>query len=465
MTTPGHRPGAGRGAAARLRTGSLRRRVTVAGLLVIVAVILLLAVATDVAFAAQSRRDTEAALRQRGQVAEQLARQGTPSQELLRRVRSDGFSAQLTLPNGRTVGAVELPPGFTPRRGLQRAGQLTVLDRPLSDGSRLVLVADGTQTTTAQRRLRRLLVLVGLAALIVAVAALVLVVRVALAPLDALTGAAQSIARGERGRRLAPTRTDTELGRAAGAFDDMVDALEGAERAARTSEGRTRRFVADAAHELRTPLAGVQAAAEAVLQAGPVGSPEERERLHVLLVREARRAGRLVEDLLVLARIDAGLELHRSPVDLTALAHTEAERTRLLAPDLDVTVAVDGPAVAHADPERVAQVLTNLLDNARRYARRITVRTAARGAWVEVAVADDGPGVPPADRERVFDRLVRLDTARTAHSGGAGLGLAIARGIARAHGGELRCAEPHGPGALFVLTLPASPEAPTMPGA
>jgi len=489
VTARGPAPGSAATPAPRgLRTVSLRRRVIVAGVLVIAAVLLLLVVATDLLFAAQSRRDTDAALRERATLAQQLTAQGVGPRELVRRVEATGVEAQLTTPSGQQYGNASPPAAMpSPRRrnGVWRLPDgSTALERRLSDGSQLLLVAGGDEVTAAQHRLRRLLVGVGLAALAVATVALVLVVRVALAPLDAMTAVAQSIARGDRGRRLSPTRADTELGRTAHAFDQMVDALEGAERTAkhaeaqaRASEGRTRQFVADAAHELRTPIAGVQAAAEAVLQSGPTGSAEERDRMHLLLVREARRAGRLVEDLLALARIDAGLDLQPSPVDIAALAGAEADRTRLLAARVAVTVvAPDGPMIAFADPGRIAQILANLLDNARRHTPvpgEIIIRVARAGPWIEVSVADTGPGVPPHARERIFDRLVRLDSARTADSagaggaGGAGLGLAIARGIARAHGGDLRSVEPPGgTGALFVLTLPApppSPDAPTLP--
>lgn len=458
----------------RLHTVSLRRRVIVAGVLVIAAVLLLLGVATDLLFAAQSRRDTDSVLRARAQLAEQLTARRAAPRELVRRIEASGsVTVRLTLASGEQFGNATPPeelPAARPRNGLSRVGATTVLDRRLPNGAQLLLVADGGQVTAAQQRLRRLLMIVGLGALVVAAAALVGVTRVALAPLDAMTAVARSIARGDRGRRLSPSRPDTELGRAATAFDNMLDALEGAEATARhaeatarASEGRTRQFVADAAHELRTPIAGVQAAAEAVLQSS--GSREERERLQLLLVREARRAGLLVEDLLALARIDAGLELQRVPVDLVPLARAEAERTRLLAPSLAVSLDVTGaPVPALADPERIAQVLSNLLDNARRHTPDggtitiavATIRDAHGWPWALLSVIDSGSGVPPADRERIFDRLVRLDAARTADSGGAGLGLAIARGIARAHGGDLRCVDPPpgSGGAQFLLTLP-----------
>jgi signal transduction histidine kinase len=467
-------------AAHGLRTVSLRRRVIVAGVLVIAAVLVLLVAGTDLLFAAQTRRDTDTMLRERAALAQQLTAQGVGPREVVRRVEATGVSAKLTTPSGQQFGNASPPASMPTRRrnGVSRLGSTTVLERKLSDGSQLLLLSDGNEVTAAQQRLRRLLVGVGLAALVVATVALILVVRVALAPLDAMTAVAQSIARGDRGRRLSPTRADTELGRTAIAFDQMVDALEGAELTAkraeaqaRASEGRTRQFVADAAHELRTPIAGVQAAAEAVLQSGPSGSAEERDRMHLLLVREARRAGRLVEDLLAMARIDAGLDLHPSLTDITTLANAEAERTRLLAPEVTVSVATPaGPVIAFADPERIAQILANLLDNARRHTPAdgsIIIRVARAGPWIETSVADTGPGVPRHAHERIFDRLVRLDSARTADSGGAGLGLAIARGIARAHGGELRSVDPpDGAGALFILTLPAPPpaaDAPTFP--
>ncbi|WP_191892461.1 histidine kinase dimerization/phospho-acceptor domain-containing protein, partial [Streptomyces griseoaurantiacus] len=214
--------------------------------------------------------------------------------------------------------------------------RLEPVRRRLADGSHLVLTADQDQVSAAQRRLRRVVGLVGLGAIVVTGVALVGTVRVSLRPLETMAEVARSIARGDRGRRLAPDEPDTELGRTAVAFDQMVDALEGAERQARESEARTRRFLADAAHELRTPIAGVQAAAEVLVQAGPEADPAERERMQVLLAREARRAGRLVTDLLALARIDAGLELRGERVDLLALAEHEAERVRLLSPGLTV---------------------------------------------------------------------------------------------------------------------------------
>lgn len=450
-----------------LRTVSLRRRVTVLSLTVLAAVLLVVGVLTDVFFSAQIRFELRQQLDVRATLAGQLVAQGVPADEVARRVEAPGVRAEVRAPDGRVfAGDPDEGPWGPPWRGGPPAaehrgwwdddgpgdrGNPQVLEQPLADGSQLTLVASGGPVSGAQEALRRILIVLGLAALAVAGVVMLLTTRVALAPLDAMTALARSITSGDRGRRLAPTRSDTELGRTAAAFDAMLDELEGAEAAARASEARTRRFVADAAHELRTPIAGVQAVAEVTL--APDMPPEERERLHLLLLRESRRAGRLVDDLLVLARLDAGIELRREPVDLLELARTEAERARIVAPDQRVEVHGE-PVPVPGDPSRLAQVLGNLLDNARRHAGPGTVTvTVSAGHPATVLVADDGPGVPAADRERIFDRLVRLDEAR-GDDGGAGLGLAIARGIARAHGGDLRCVDPpSGRGAAFELSL------------
>jgi two-component system, OmpR family, sensor kinase len=454
-----------------LRTVSLRARVTALSLVVLAAVLLVVGVLTDVVFVAQSRADLRSQLDVRAQLAGQLVAQGLTADQVARRLEAPGIRALVVGADGRRYGGdTDDPdgagpwggrPGNGPPRPAHRPDDDQVLQQPLADGSQLTLVASTAPVTAAQSTLRRTLLLLSLGALAVAGVVTLLTTRFALAPLDAMTGLARSITRGDRGRRLAPSRTDTELGRTAAAFDAMLDELEGAERqarvaetTARASEARTKQFVADAAHELRTPLAGVQAVAEAAM--APELGVEERERLHLLLLRESRRAGRLVDDLLALARIDAGIELRREPVALRELAVAEAERARMLAPDRVIDAGGADVGVV-GDPARLGQVLANLLDNACRYTPsggRVSVHVAS-GAAAEVWVTDTGPGVPPAERERIFDRLARLDEARAAHDGGAGLGLAIARGIARAHGGDLRCVDPpDGTGAAFLLTLP-----------
>ncbi|WP_136623154.1 HAMP domain-containing sensor histidine kinase, partial [Mycobacterium attenuatum] len=343
----------------------------------------------------------------------------------------------------------------------------TAVVHPLPDGSRLILVADTTQTTQVTRQLRQLMIAAGLATLAVAAMLLVAVSRTALRPLDRLTALAKDITTGDRGRRLRPDRADTELGRAAIAFDGMLDALEASElqarraaEAAQRAESATRQFLVDAAHELRTPIAGIQAAAEQLATSAGQHEADSvargQYRRASLLLTDARRAGRLVADMLDLSRIDAGLSLDAHDTDLGAIVDAEVQRAAMLAPNLAVTRAGLAAMTIAADPTRVAQILSNLLDNARKYTPAggsITVDLSVGDGAAEVTVTDTGPGIPGDERYRIFERLVRLDAGRARDHGGAGLGLPIARALARAHGGDLVCL-PHDDGARFRLTLP-----------
>ncbi|HUQ55319.1 HAMP domain-containing sensor histidine kinase, partial [Lentzea sp.] len=325
-----------------LRTVSLRRRVAVSVLLVLFLVLVTLVIAVDRTFATQSSRDVDAVLRDAETRAVTSLVRGTPPREVVRQLSKRNIRVTVELPNGSLVGDA-------PEDGQYQRKARNI------NGNKFVFYADTEAISQAQLRLRKLLVLLGLGAIVVTGLLMIVVVRRALAPLDAMTSLAQAIAAGHRGGRLNPSRTDTELGRTAAAFDGMLDSLEG-------SEQRTRRFVADAAHELRTPITGVQAVAEALVQA-PVDSPD-RDQMSFLLVREARRAGRLVDDLLALAQLDAGYEMQRESVDLLALAQAEVARTRYVAPDFDIA-ASGVSVVVLGDGQRLAQVLANLVDNAR----------------------------------------------------------------------------------------------------
>ncbi|WP_020659662.1 sensor histidine kinase [Amycolatopsis benzoatilytica] len=426
-----------------MKTTSLYRRVTVTALIVLIAVLALVGFVVFAVFRSQAEQDVNRVLAGRVQLAQQLARQNVPPRSLLRRVETTGVHGRLTLPDGTVVGEPAPPPGS---RLKQVKATLTGPAR--INGAKLTLIADDSIVAGAEQRLEKLLLITGLSAIVATALLLLVGVRLALAPLDAMTRLARSIVSGGRGGRLTPTRASTELGRAAEAFDSALDALEGAEQTARDSEERTRRFVADAAHELRTPIAGVQAAAEALVQAP--GDPEHTAQLQLLLAGEARRAGKLVSDLLDLARLDAGADLVREPVSLAALARAQAERIALLAPETRVEVTgLD--TIVLGDADRLTQILSNVVDNAVRAMHgqgTLAVAVTADGC----TVSDTGPGVPEAQRERIFDRLVRLDDARGRDTGGSGLGLPIARGFARAHGGDLTCREAPGGGAQFVLS-------------
>lgn len=442
-----------------LRTVSLRRRVILTALAVLAGVLTATGLVVNAVFDAQAESSLNTLLNGRAQLAQQLARQDVGPAALVRRVDADGLRVTLILRNGQQLGAPPIEP-----TGKARQVRTTINAGQRTRGATLLISADTSLLAGAGRTLERVLLIAGAIALLVTALAIVLGMRLALAPLDTMTGLARSIAAGGRGGRLQPTRTDTELGRTAEAFDEMLDSLEDAEQVSRRSEEQMSRFVADAAHELRTPIAGVQVAAEALRELDPDAPPEQREQLQVLLVREARRAGALVGDLLELARIDAGLELRPEPVRLRELAQAEADRLRLVAPKLTVRVQGDDPEVV-ADPGRITQILANLGDNACRATGGYgTVDLIVGDAWI--VVQDGGPGVPPEDRERIFNRLVHGDSVGSYR--GWGLGLPIARGFARAHGGELEyLTRPDGrAGAAFRLTLPQRPgpgQAPTSP--
>jgi two-component system, OmpR family, sensor kinase len=436
----------------RLNTVSLRLRVTVAVLAVLAVMLILLSIAINAIFIAQSNRNLDALLTGQAQLARQLARSGVGPQQIVNRVQAGGVQAHLVLRNGTEFG--------TPiTSGTVKTTTITLNAPTRVDGANLTLAVDTALVSDARRTLRRVLMITAVIALVVSAALVAAAVRLALRPLDSMAALAKTVSQGNRGYRLAPTRTDTELGQTAQAFDEMLDELEGAETRAQQAEERTRAFLADAAHELRTPIAGVQAAAETLLHHDDQLDHDERQHLQALLVREAERAGALISDLLTAARLDAGIDLDLAPVSLRTLAHSEIDRVRLLHPETAVTMS--GPEViARADAARVSSILRNVIDNAVRAAGpegqvHLVVREHDQFAIAEIW--DSGPGVPPSQRERIFERLVRLDHGRAGDAGGSGLGLAIARGYARAHGGDLTCEDPRGSGAMFRLVLPLEP--------
>ncbi len=202
------------------------------------------------------------------------------------------------------------------------------------------------------------------------------------------------------------------------------------------ASSRQRRFVSDASHELRTPLTAIRGQLE-VLARQPSPEGEEVRRVEGVVGAELARIERLVDELLVLARLDEGEPLRQRRFELTPFLVGFVESEAAAAVGLGETPA----GTISADPERLTQVLRNLAANARRHAGaegRVEVSAAARGGRVTLLVDDDGPGIPPAERKRVFDRFHRSETARGRDSGGSGLGLAIARSIVELHGGRIR---------------------------
>ncbi|WP_108934533.1 sensor histidine kinase [Streptomyces ardesiacus] len=245
------------------------------------------------------------------------------------------------------------------------------------------------------------------------------------------------------------------------AFNTMLEHIDASLAVRAEAERRLRRFVADASHELRTPLMSVRGYAD-LFQYAAAHAPEERERHLSRLRAEAARMGVLLDDLLLLARLDADeveAPLRWEETDLTELVRQAAESFRAARPGHPLTVA-SGPASVRLrlDPQRIRQVLDNLLTNAAVHTppgTRVCVTVSAAPGTARVSVADTGPGVPAADRDRVFDRFYRVDKARSRDRGGSGLGLSVAASLVRAHGGTIELGD--APGAtVFTVTLPAA---------
>lgn len=457
-------------------------RVVATVVVLFAALLVIVGSSVDVVLGQQLRRDLEARLSDRATRAVELVESGVGPGDLVQALQGDAIRVRVTAADGTVYGAPGSgPPGpdIRPATPAPPAGQSRTpsppgppdppappsdsfeITEPLPDGSTLSLLGDTTAIADVRRQLRILMLGAGAVTLLLAAAALTFAVRRALSPLDSMTSVARRITNGDRGRRLLPTKPNTDLGRTASAVDEMLDALEDAERreaaaarTARLAEEDMRRFLADAAHELRTPVAGISALAQS-LQRDAEHRPDRVARWSELLVGESSRASRLVGDMLDSVRAENTSDLDATDTDLADITRRTVERAALVMPNIWFDVDAAQPITVHIDVGRIEQILSNVLDNAGRFTPSGgTIRVAVgRDTHAFVTVDDEGPGVAEADRERIFERLVRLNSARDRASGGVGLGLSIARTLARAHGGELVCLA--GPsGARFRLTLP-----------
>jgi len=287
-------------------------------------------------------------------------------------------------------------------------------------------------------------------------------VRVGLRPLEGMGETAGSIAAGDLSRRVEPADARTEIGRLGLALNAMLAQIEAAFDERRASESRLRRFVADASHELRTPLTSIRGYAE-LFRRGAGSRPEDLAKTMRAIEAEASRMGILVDDLLLLARLDQGRPLEREPVNLSRVASEAVESARAIEPDRPGDLEFDGPAMVAGDRGRLRQVLDKLLDNARVHTPAgtgVKLSLGTEADCVLLSVADQGPGLQPDVAARVFERFYRGDPARSRRTGGAGLGLSIVSAIVEAHGGSVACRPNDGTGATFEVRLPARTEEP-----
>jgi two-component system OmpR family sensor kinase len=329
-------------------------------------------------------------------------------------------------------------------------------------GSNAVLfVATPLDDVDATLRRLALVALLVTAMVLVALGALGLwVVRLGLRPLDDIGGTAAAIAGGDLSRRVERAETGTEVGRLGLALNAMLAQIETAFRAREASERKLRRFVADASHELRTPLAAVRAYAE-LFTRGADRRPEDLARAMGGISRESERMSLLVDDLLLLARLDEGRPLERRPVALEQVVSEAVETARTVDPERPIDLDADRATVL-GDRDRLRQIVDNLLGNVRAHtpARTpVAVRVGRRNGRAFVEVADRGPGMRAEDVERVFERFYRADQSRSRTSGGVGLGLAIVSAVAEAHGGTASASSAPGEGATFRITLPFADDA------
>ena len=429
----------------------------------------------------------------RAPVAEELF-QGVVHPSLRRSSKTvipDGTYAQLLDAHGSVVATLssfreasdprprlprlDLAPGDGERRfevGAMRGSlRYRGLATPLADGAGTLVVT--LPLREVHQTLGRLVAVEAVVTVAVLVGLGVLarwVVRIGLRPLEEIGDTARAIAGGDLSRRVDRAEPETEVGRLGAALNVMLGQIEEAFSERRDSEDRLRRFVADASHELRTPLTSIRGYAELFRQ----GAAERPEDLAVAMRRieeEAARMGVLVDDLLLLARLDQGRPLERAPVDLVEVASDAVSDARAVAPARVITFDHDGPVVVEGDEGRLRQVVANLLDNAHLHTPAdapVHVRVATDHAHhtAVLEVADEGEGMEKETAARVFERFFRGDASRNRSKGGSGLGLSIVAAIAEAHGGSASVDSAVGQGTTFRVAVPLVDAAPpaTSPG-
>lgn len=311
----------------------------------------------------------------------------------------------------------------------------------------------------ATARLVRIVLLASGIALAIATAACWLLIRQGLKPVDRMVDTASAIAAGDLTQRVPDPDPATELGRLGSALNEMLTRIEEAIAARAAGEQRLRRFVADAAHELRTPLTSLRGYAELYRQGALPNEPAVRNAMG-RIESEGERMARLVDDLLLLARLDQARALDLSPVDVVPIVREATEAFAVVDSNHPITVEVPETAIVEGDRQRLRQVIDNLLANVRTHTpsgTSVTVSVTSGSDRVAIAVTDTGPGIAAEDRERLFERFWRADRARTRSRGGTGLGLAIAHSLVEAHGGSITVISELGVGSTFTATLPAAP--------
>ena len=301
------------------------------------------------------------------------------------------------------------------------------------------------------------LIIGGLVLLFIAIASRQ-VIKLSMKPLEKIEATAEKIAGGDLSARLENFEPDTEVGRLSTSLNQMLSRIEESFAARTESESKLRRFVADASHELRTPLTSIRGFAELHRQ-GAVPEGEKTKELISRIEKESMRMGSLVEDLLMLARIDQSREIVMADVDLSTLIKEAVTSAQVAGPEHPITSDIAHDVHTQGDSDKIYQVVTNLLANARAHTpagTHIHVATYSAEDGTYVTVADKGPGLTAQDQQHIFERFYRVDTSRQRSSNdGSGLGLSIVDEVMKAHGGSVSVSSEPGNGATFTLHFKA----------
>lgn len=326
------------------------------------------------------------------------------------------------------------------------------------NGDYLITARSLKQVDAAIERLIRTILIAGSLAVGAAALASWFVIRRDFQPVDQMIGTAEKIAAGDLTQRVPEGGPHTELGRLGTALNEMLGQVEQAALTREASENRLRRFVADAAHELRTPLTSLRGYAELYRQ-GALATPEAIDNAMARIEAESRRMGRLVDDLLLLARMDQQRGLEMAPVDMSEVVSEAVADFEAVEPNRPLTFEHTGESTVLGDRNRLRQVIDNLLSNVRTHTpgdAPVHVVVEPGDGVVEISIEDEGPGIAQDDQERVFERFWRADPGRVRSRGGTGLGLAIVTSLVQAHGGTVAVESEPGHGAKFTVRLPTA---------
>ena len=333
---------------------------------------------------------------------------------------------------------------------------IRALAQMLPTGMGSVIVADSLEKVDKTlSQLRFLFLILGLIALIAIAMAARWIIALGLKPLEAVEDTAEAIAAGDLSARLPAAKPDTEVGRLTTSLNTMLARIEESFTARLESENKLRRFVADASHELRTPLTAIRGFAELHRQGAVVGEEKTKELIN-RIEKESVRMSSLVEDLLLLARLDQSRELAKEPVDLNTLITEAVASARAAGPNHPIEIKLEASEIfVLGDSQRIHQVIANLLANARAHTpngTEISITAMQGVSETTIAVSDKGPGLSKADQDRIFERFYRADPSRVRNSGeGSGLGLSIVDAVMKAHGGYVSVKSEVGRGATFTL--------------